>query len=218
MAGMPADCPGPEARLPFNEAMALSFIVALQDLPPGQRAVLVLRDVAGFGAEEVAEMLDRHEPSVTDDLGRARAALDALLPRVEGELAPAPDSTRERSLLTQFTDVSKAGDIDGVLALLTDDAWFTMPPLPLRYQGRDAIAALLANRLRWRGARTLQLVPTRANMQPAFGCYLRRPRAPIARAHGMIVLTLRGDQIAAITRFLDNRVLDLFGLPRTLRE
>jgi RNA polymerase sigma-70 factor (ECF subfamily) len=153
-----------------------------------------------------------------DDLGRARAVLHALLPRAEGELAPPADSPRERSLLTRFADVSKAGDIDGVVSLLTDDAWFTMPPLPFQYQGRDAIAAVLANRLRSRGGSALRLVPTRANMQPAFGCYLRLPKAPIARAHGLVVLTLRGDQIAAITRFLDNRLLDIFGLPRTLRE
>jgi len=104
-----------------------------------------------------------------------------------------------------------------VLALLADDARFSMPPVPGEYRGHPAIAALLENRFALRPG-AVRLVPTRANGQPAFGCYVRDPQAPIAHAHGMLVLTLEGDRISAATRLLDNAVLPRFGLPRTLRD
>jgi RNA polymerase sigma-70 factor (ECF subfamily) len=107
-----------------------------------------------------------------------------------------------------------ADDIDGVVALLTEDAWFTMPPPPLEYQGRSAIYEYLS----WRGGRRHKLIPTRANGQPAFGCYRTDSQAPIAHAVGVLVLTLAGDRISAITHFVDNSVLGGFGLPRTLRS
>jgi RNA polymerase sigma-70 factor (ECF subfamily) len=120
--------------------------------------------------------------------------------------------------VARFTDAFESGDVDGVVALLTDDAWLTMPPEPLEYQGTLRYRALPLDRPRRRAARSVRLVPTRANGQPAFGCYLRDPRAPIAHAYGLMVLTLRGDGVAAITGFPDTSVFPYFGLPRTLRD
>ena len=209
---LPDTSPGPEARYETREALALAFAAGLQHLPPRQRAVLVLRDVLGFRAAEVAGILDSSEVSVNSALQRARAALDARLPAADRELAPLPRSPRERELVGRFVDAFESANVERVVALLTDDAWLTMPPEPLEYQGRAAIARFYLDRSWW-GVRTARLVPTRASNQPAFGCYLQDPLAPIAHAHGLIVLTLEGDQISAITRLFPH-----FGLPRTLRE
>ncbi len=190
--------PGPEARYETKEAIALAFIGGLQHLPPQQRAVLVLRDVLGFRAGEVAEMLETSEPSVNSLLRRARAAFETRLPAVGRERAPLPNSKRERQIVGRLADAFEAGDIDGVVALLTDDGWLTMPPEPYEYQGRAAIAAFLSDRDTRRGA-PLRLVPTRANGQPAFGCYFPSPQTEVARPYGLLVLTLECDQISAMT-------------------
>ena len=128
--GIPDQAPGPEARYETREAIALAFIVGLQHLPPQQRAVLVLRDVLGFRAEEVAEMLDTTATSVNSLLRRARAAFESRLPAAGRERAPLPDSKPERDVVGSFADAVEAGDIDAMVALLTDDAWLTMPPEP----------------------------------------------------------------------------------------
>jgi RNA polymerase sigma-70 factor (TIGR02960 family) len=214
--GIPDDAPGPDARYETKEAMELAFIVGLQHLPPQQRAVLVLRDVLGFRAGEVAEILDRTEASVNSLLRRARAAFETRLPATGRERAPLPNSKRERDIVGRLADAFEAGDIDGVVALLTDDAWLTMPPEPYEYQGQAAIGTFLNDRAARRGA-PLRLVPTRANGQPAFGCYFPSPQTDIARPYGLLVLTLEGDQISAMTWFADSSVFPLFGLPRTLR-
>jgi RNA polymerase sigma-70 factor (ECF subfamily) len=207
----------PDARYETKESVELAFIVALQALPPRQRAALVLRDVLGFRTAEVAEMLDTGEASVKGTLQRARAALRERPPGADRERAPRPDSARERRLVGRFADAVESGDIDEMVALLTDDARLTMPPLPLEYQGQDAIGAFLRHREEVRGA-PLRLVPTRANTQPAFGCYLPDAQTAIARAHALFVLTLEGEQVSAITWFGDNSVFPYFGLPRTLRD
>jgi RNA polymerase sigma-70 factor (TIGR02960 family) len=214
--GLPDAAPGPEARYDTKESIELAFITALQHLPPRQRAVLVLRDVLGYRASEVAGVLDTTEASVKGALQRARAALQARLPAGR-ESAPQPNSPRERHLAGRFAAAVEDGDIDAVLTLLTSDAWLTMPPEPYEYQGQAAIAAFLHHRAALRGA-PLRLVPIRANTQPAFGCYLPCPQAPIARPYGLIVLTLRGDQISAITWFSDSSIFPHFGLPRTLPQ
>jgi RNA polymerase sigma-70 factor (ECF subfamily) len=206
--------PGPEAHYELKESVELAFVTGLQHLPPRQRAVVVLRDVLGFRAAEVAGMLASSEASVKGALQRARATLETRLP-VSREHAPPPGSARERQLAGRFAAAVETGDIDTVLDLLTSDAWLTMPPEPYEYQGRAAIAGFLHHRASLRGA-PLRLVPTRANTQPAFGCYLPCPQAPIARPYGMIVLTLEGDRISAITWFSDSSVFPHFGLPRTL--
>ena len=135
LEGIPDQAPGPEARYETKEAIELGFIVGLQHLSPPQRAVLVLRDVLGYRAEEVAEMLDTTAHSVNSLLRRARAAFESRLPAAGRERAPLPDSKRERDTVGRFADAIQTGDIDGVVALLTDEAWLTMPPEPYEYQG-----------------------------------------------------------------------------------
>ena len=215
--GIADQAPGPEACYEHKEAIALAFVGGLQHLPPQQRAVLVLCDVLGFRAAEAAEILDTSHAAVSSLRRRARASLEGRLPAAGRDRAPLPSSRREREVVRQFANAIEDGDIDTVVALLTDDAWLTMPPYPYQYQGGAAIG----NFLRVRGARhetPLRLVPTRANGQPAFGCYFPCPQTDIARAYGLIVLTLAGGNIAEITFFADSSVFPQFGLPRSVPE
>jgi RNA polymerase sigma-70 factor (ECF subfamily) len=207
---------GPEARYEHKEAVALAFVAGLQHLPPQQRAALVLRDVLSFRAAEVAAMLDTSEAAVNSLLQRARAALESRLPAVGRERAPLPNSRREREIVGRFADAVEAGDIETVVALVTDDARITMPPQPYEYHGRAAITNFLRDRDTRRGG-PLRLVPTRANGQPAFGCYFPCPNTDIARPYGLLVLTLAGGGVAEITWFTDSSVFPHFGLPRALR-
>jgi RNA polymerase sigma-70 factor (ECF subfamily) len=218
LEGIADIAPGPETRYESRETIELAFIAALQHLSPRQRAVLVLRDVLGFRTGEVADMLETTEYSVKGALKRARAALGEHLPAAGAPHPPAPRTPQERRLVQRFTDALQDGDIDALVALLTDDAWLTMPPMTHQYQGPVAIASFLRYWAASRGARRFRLVPTRANTQPAFGLYLSDQHAPIAHAAGLIVLTLHGDRIAAVTFFQDTSVLPLFGLPRTLPD
>jgi RNA polymerase sigma-70 factor (TIGR02960 family) len=206
-SALPDLTPGPEARYEQREATQLAFVAGLQLLPERQRAALVLRDVLGFRTEEVATMLDVTPQSVKAALQRARATLDARVP--ERERAPLPDSPAERELIARFSDALESGDTSRVVALLTDEARLTMPPLPLEYTGHAAIAGFLDYRAEVRGE-PLELRPTRANGQPAFGCYLR------SRAWGMLALTLSGEQIAEMTFFSDPSLVGRFGLPRQI--
>jgi len=200
--------PGPEARYQGRETIELAFIAVLQRLPPRQAATLLLRDVLGYTGAEVAAMLETSQTAVKGALQRARASLGEHLAEVKGVGgAPAPGSPRESELARRFADAFTAGDIEGVIALLTDDAWLAMPPAPHEYEGPAAIAAFLRASAGWhrrRGLR-LRLAPTRANTQPAFGCFLVADDAA-ERPAGLLVLTLRGDRISAITRFLDRTV------------
>jgi RNA polymerase sigma-70 factor (ECF subfamily) len=214
---LPDAAPGPEARYETREAVALAFMTGLQRLPPRQRAALVLRDVLGYPAAQAADLLEVSEVSVNSALQRARATLAAQLPAAGRDSAPAPRSARERELTSRFADAFEAADTDRLVSLLTEDAWLTMPPEPLEYQGQAAIAGFFHSRFRtWRGARMARLVPTRANHQPGFGYYRADPHAPAAQAHSIVVLTLAGDKICAITRFGDHSLFPAFGLPRTL--
>ena len=215
LEAIPDQAPGPEARYETKEAIALAFVVGLQHLPPQQRAVLLLRDVLGYRAAEVADMLQTTDASVNSLLRRARAAFESRLPAAGRERAPLPDSKLEREIVGRFAETVESGDIDGMVALLTDDAWLTMPPLPHAYQGRNAISVFLRGAEERRGA-PMRLVPTRANKQPAFGCYLSVPETDIARAFSLFVLTLEGSHVSAITWFADSSFLRQFGLPRIL--
>ena len=216
LQGIADQAPGPEARYEAKEAIELGFVVGLQHLSGPQRAVLVLRDVLGYRAEEVAEMLEISAHSVNSLLRRARAAFESRLPAAGRDRAPLPNSRVERDTVGRFADAIQTGDIEGVVALLTDDAWLTMPPEPSEYQGPAAIGAFLNDRKVRRGAPLL--VPTRANTQPAFGAYFPTPEAEIARLYGVLVLTLEGRQIAAMTWFGGNSAFHRFELPRVLRQ
>jgi RNA polymerase sigma-70 factor (TIGR02960 family) len=212
---LPDTAPGPEARYEAREALALAFVVGLQRLPPRQRAVVVLRDVLGYPAAQSADMLAISQVSVNSALQRARVTLAAQLPAPSRDTAAAPRSARERELTSAFADAFEAADTERLVALLTDDAWLTMPPQPLEYQGHAAIAGFFQTRAWW-GNRVARLVPTHANGQPAFGLYLAGPQPSAAHAHSLIVLTLAGSKICAITRFGDDNLSSHFGLPQVL--
>jgi RNA polymerase sigma-70 factor (TIGR02960 family) len=200
---------GPEARYEQIESISLAFVTALQALPPRQLAVLILRDVLGFHASEVAEMLDTSLDSVNSALKRARAGLE---PRRSAEPPPPPGSPSEEALVAKFVSAYEAADLDAVVALLTDDVFISMPPMPFEYEGRDLVAEFCAGILG--PGRRFDLVPTRANGQPAFGAYLHGAGG-IRHGTGLIVLSLAGGRISALTRF-ESGVLGWFGLPRSL--
>jgi RNA polymerase sigma-70 factor (TIGR02960 family) len=199
--------PGPEARYESKQAIELAFVAALQQLTPAQRAALVLRDVLGFSTAEVAGILDTTDTSVKGLLQRARTALD-----VRGHHAP---SAAESALAQRFADAFAAADVDGVIALLTDDATLSMPPLPHEYQGTSQIAEFLRSGFARHPHVPGRTLLTRANGQPAVVVYFDDPHGAIAHATGLVVLTLRGDRVSAMTRF-DPGVLRHFGIPRTL--
>jgi RNA polymerase sigma-70 factor (ECF subfamily) len=204
---------GPEARYEQTEAVSLAFVTALQVLPPRQLAVLILRDVLGFHASEVAGMLDSSVESVTSALKRARASLQHRLAPADGrEPPPASGSPAEDALVAKFVRAWESADLGALVALLTDDVFMSMPPMPFEYEGRDVVARFCAGL--FGAGRRYDLVPTRANGQPAFGAYMRAPTG-IRHGTGLYVLTLTGDRICALTRF-DNGVLPWFGLPRSL--
>jgi RNA polymerase sigma-70 factor (ECF subfamily) len=205
-SALPDPAPGPEARYEQREAIQLSFIVALQRLPAKQRAALVLRDVLGFRTEEAASILETTPQSIKAALQRARSTLDSYT--VEREQAPLPDSPTERNLLASFSNAFEAGDTASLLTLLRADARVSMPPQPGELIGREAIGGYLVRRAEADGPP--QLRPTRANGQPAFGCYLR------SQARGLIVLTLSGDAVDEITFFDDPGLPGRFGLPERI--
>jgi RNA polymerase sigma-70 factor, ECF subfamily len=215
LEGLPDATPGPEARYEASETISLAFVTALQTLPPRQRAVLILRDVLGFPTSQVAGILDSSEDSAASVLKRARAAMRGQFPPATARpLAPRPGSPGERDLVDRFTRAYQAGDVAGVVALLTEDIAATMPPLSLEYHGRELVARFLAA-TGLRPGRRPRLIPTRANGQPAFGMYAQDPQAGIFHAAGLLVLTLTGDSICAMTGF-DTSTLPQFGLPRTV--
>lgn len=201
---------GPEARYDARESIALSFVAGLQHLPPQQRAVLVLRDVLGFPAAEAASILGASQTAVNSALIRARAS---LRPDRDPADVPVPKSPAEAAIVDRFVSAFERFDLDELVALLTSDARLTMPPEPAEHRGPRPIAGFL---LGIHSGQDLKLLPTRANRQPALVLYLPDPSTPIWRASGLIVLTLRGDQIQALTRFADLGLLARFGFPRTL--
>jgi RNA polymerase sigma-70 factor (TIGR02960 family) len=202
---------GPEGRYEQKEAISLAFVTALQVLPARQRAVLILREVLGYPAAEVAHMLDSTVESINSALKRARATLNRSRPLERG--AAAADSPAERALVASFVQAYESGDVAALVDLLTSDVRLSMPPIPLEYHGREAVERFYSNIFRYRH---YKLVPTRANGQPAFGAYLRTEGAS-SHAAGLLVLDLAGVHICGLTRF-DNDVMPLFGLPRTLRS
>src|SRR5262249_12276083 len=161
---------GPEARYETREAVTLAFLTALHRLPPRQRAVLVLRDVLGFSAADVAETLGTTQTSVNSALVRARATIDEPGPHAHRPRLPRP--AQEQALVARFADAFERGDVEPIVALLAEDAWWTMPPEPYGYRGRDAIGQFIAHTFDRRES-SRRLIPTRANSQPAFGHYAK---------------------------------------------
>jgi RNA polymerase sigma-70 factor (ECF subfamily) len=213
MAGAGTVLPGPEARYERTESISLAFVTALQILPPRQLAVLILRDVLGFRASEVADMLDSTVDSVNSVLKRARAGLnDRLAPAADRAPAPQSDSPAENAIVAKFVSAYESADVDAVVALLTDDVFMAMPPMPLEYEGRDVVGRFCAFLLA--SGRRYTLVPTRANGQPALGLYVNTTTG-VQQGTGVIVLTLSGDDICGLVRFEDH-VLPWFGLPKAL--
>ena len=202
--------PGPEARYDARESIALSFVAGLQHLPPQQRAVLVLRDVLGFPAAEAAGILGTTAAAVNSALVRARAG---LRPDQDPHDVPVPRSPAQAAIVDRFVSAFERFDLDELVALLTGDARLTMPPEPAEHRGPRPVAGFLLESHR---GQDLKFLPARANGQPALVLYLPDPSAPIWRANGLIVITLRGNQISALTRFGNLGLLARFGFPRTL--
>jgi RNA polymerase sigma-70 factor (ECF subfamily) len=204
----------PESRYATREAISLAFITALQLLPPRQRAALILRDVLDFTAREVADILSTTEQSVTSALKRARATLAREMPTPD-QPPPAPGSAAEQQALDRLVRAFEDGNIDAVVALMTDDVWIRMPPLPLEYQGRELAARFFATIAFRQGRRYRLISAPRANGQPALGVYLYDPRTRLAHANALFVITLAGEEVSALTRF-DSAGFPRFGLPLTL--
>jgi RNA polymerase sigma-70 factor (ECF subfamily) len=201
--------PGPEARYQATEAVELAFIAGLQRMPPRQAAALVLRDVLGFATEEVADLLGTTHTAIKGTLQRARASLG-------NTPQPRPKPADEQAIARRFADAFVAADIDGVIELLTDDAWLAMPPAPHEYHGTNDIIAFLRVSFTYRARRRIHLIPTTANSHPAFGSYWSEPGNPVATPAGLLVLAISGDHIQSITRFHLDQLYPHFGLPENL--
>lgn len=204
---------GPEARYEQRESISLAFVTALQVLPPRQISVLILRDVLGFNTDEVAEILQSSVESVKGALKRARASVQRKWPKVaDSKPPPAPRSRAEDAIVAKFVRAYESADVKALVALLTDKVFISMPPIPNEYEGRDIVGNFCTGM--FGGGRRFDLVPTRANGQPAFGTYLREPNGT-RRGTSLFVLTLAGDRICGMTRF-EPSVLPRFGLPTSL--
>ena len=203
----------PEDHALSREHISLAFLVALQHLTPVQRAILLLREVLEWPASEVAEWLNLSVPAVNSALQRARRALHQFH---EGSEAPQSEPRPHvQDLLNRYVAMWEQADIPGFVALLREDAWFTMPPLPVWYQGRAAIATMLRTRIFTPGRKRL-LLPTHANGGPAFGLYLREAGAVDYQLFGLVVLDVVGEQIGSLVAFLEVSSLSSFALPPTL--
>ena len=212
LAEVPDPAAGPEARYVQRETISLAFITALQLLPPRQRAALILTDVLDFSAREVADMLDTTEHAIYGAVKRARATLARQLPNAEPP--PLPNSLDEQQVLDRLVRAWEECDTNALVALLTEDTWLWMPPRPGEYQGKTTVKRWFAT-VAFREGQRFRLVPTRANGQPAFGVYLFSPKSRVAYGGGLVVVTLAGSRIRAITLF-ESGEMARFGLPRSV--
>jgi RNA polymerase sigma-70 factor (ECF subfamily) len=213
--GLEGGYAAPAARYEQREAVELAFVAALQHLPPRQRAVLILREVLGFSAKEVAESLGTTTASVNSALQRARKTLDDRLPeRSQQATLTSLGDERVRELVERFSDAFERGDVDAIVALLTEDVTFAMPPYATWSRGRDLVTDSWL--MPGGSAPRLRYLPTRANGQLALATYRLEPEenryVPIA----LDVLTLRDTRIADITAFRTPEVFPRFGLPEEL--
>ena len=208
---------GPETTVVEQESVELAFVSAVQVLPPTQRATLLLRDVIGYSAAEVAETLETTVAGVNSALQRARATLERE--RSAGRVTrihARTDAATEQRLVRRLTEAWHAADVPSIVALLTKDALLTMPPQPDRYVGRDAIGAFLAGQPAVGRLGRFRLLPTRANRQPALGVYFREGDESAYRPDMVLVLAIEGESIASLVRFRDPAFFERFGLPGTL--
>ena len=205
------DAPSPGARYEERETLELAFVAALQHLPPRQRAVLLLREVLDFSAREAADLLETSVPSVNSALQRARQTLGERAPeRSQQATLRELGDERSRALVSAYVDALEGADIHRVLALLTEDAAWSMPPMSIWYHGREPVSAFLTGspfKERWRH------VPTRVNGQLAVGCYIWDAERGDFGAGVIDVLTVRGDRIAEVTAFIGGERFPRFGLP-----
>jgi RNA polymerase sigma-70 factor, ECF subfamily len=208
----------PEAEAIRRETIELAFIAAIQLLPPRQRAILIARDVLGWSAAESAALLDVSVVAVNSALQRARATLRKHLPRRRQEWAAGTDPTRaERELLQRYVEANDRGDARAMVALLREDALFAMPPQPEWWVGRDEIvAAWVSGGFGSESFGEFRSVPTRANMQPAAACYLRRPGDSTHRALALDVLRIEEGLVTEVIAFPLEPFVERLGLPSTL--
>jgi RNA polymerase sigma-70 factor (ECF subfamily) len=203
----------PQERALSREQTTLAFLVALQHLTPVQRAVLLLREVVEWDAREVAQWLNLSVPAVNSALQRARRALQQRT--VASEATDTRSGPHVAALLDRYVALWEQADIPSFVALLREDAWFTMPPFPAWFQGRVALAALFQTPL-FTAAPSRRLLPTRANGSPAFGFYLREAETGVYELFGLMVLEVVDEQIASIVAFLEPKSFSSFALPPTL--
>jgi RNA polymerase sigma-70 factor (ECF subfamily) len=216
--GLEEGLAGPEARYERRESVELAFIAALQHLPARQRAVLVLRDVLGFSAREVAEALETTPTGVDSALQRAHRAVDERLPeRSQQAVLRSLGDEQLRETVEGFVDAWERADVDAVVAMLTSDGAMTMPPLPTWYRGREAVTAFLEG-VALRREQRWRLLPVRANGQPAFAKYLWDGAREAFAPHSISVLTLDETAIAEVTTFLDPHLIPRFGLPDEIED
>jgi RNA polymerase sigma-70 factor, ECF subfamily len=214
--GLDGGLAGPDARYEQRESVELAFIAALQHLPARQRAVLILRDVLGFSARETAGALDTTPVSVDSALQRAHKTVNERLPKQSQQAtlrALGDDALSE--VVERYVAAWERSDVDSVVAMLTEDARMTMPPLPTWYSGREQVAAFLASGP-LAGERRWRLLPARASGHVAFGAYAWDDQGHVFAPHAVNMLTLRGGRIEEITAFLAPDTFPRFGLPRSV--
>jgi RNA polymerase sigma-70 factor (ECF subfamily) len=202
-----------EARYEERESVELAFIAALQHLPARQRAVLVLREVLGFSAREVAEALETSAASVNSALQRARASIEERLPRQSQQAtARSLGDERLRALVRDYVDAWERRDVGALVALLVEEARFAMPPFPNWFEGRDEVIAFISST----GTPRLRHITTRASGQPAVAWYIWSPSRELFAPTSIEVLTLAGDRVEEITAFASPELFPHFGLPTEL--
>jgi RNA polymerase sigma-70 factor (ECF subfamily) len=214
--GIADDAPTPEAHYASREAVQLAFVAAIQQLPPRQRAVLLLCDVLGWSAVEAKTLLGGSTASINSALQRARETLAKRYPSGRPSSVPPPTPAQQR-LLGRYVEAWERLDVDSFVALLKEDATYTMPPIPQWYVGRDAIGKFF--RFAWRLYDGYRMVPTAANGQPAFAAYSRSRADAPWEAHSIHVLTLDQDMISRVTLFAKPdgpKLFPAFGLPLIL--
>jgi RNA polymerase sigma-70 factor (ECF subfamily) len=206
----------PDAVVVAKETIELAFLVAIQHLPPRQRAVLIMRDVLGWPASETAALLDMSVAAVKSALQRARPAVKEHLPGHRTQWASSAPTDDERALVQRFVDATERADMTALATMLREDARQTMPPDPVCFDGRDAIIAMWSQAMvgpeAWGDWRA---VVTRANRQPAIANYFRSPDAQIYQASNLDVLRIEDGLVAEVTTF-SHSLFPAFGLPMTL--